>query len=192
MDRRPARINRTGLTLLGAVLAAAGGAGLARGLGAFGDGRASSPVLTGGARRFAEDNAWFWPAVAAAAVVLALLGLAWLLAQGRTGKLPGLALEPDAEAGTTRLSAKALAGALEAEIGEYPGVRKVRARLVGSSRRPELRLNVAYERLADPAELRRRVQDEAVPHLRAALERDSVPTVVRLRLVPGEQSPTVI
>lgn len=192
MDRRPARINRTGLTLLGAVLAAGGGAGLARGLGAFGDGRASSPVLTGEARRFAEDNGWFWPAVAAAAVVLALLGLAWLLAQARTGKLPGLALEPDAEAGTTRLSAKAIAGALEDEIGEYPGVRNVRARLIGSSKRPELRLNVAYGQLADPAELRRRVQDEAVPRLRTALERDSVPTVVRLRLVPGEQSPTVI
>ncbi|MGP4022218.1 alkaline shock response membrane anchor protein AmaP [Actinomadura sp. 3N407] len=192
MDRRPAHINRTGLTLLGAVLAAGGGAGLARGLGVFGDGRASAPVLTDQARSFADDNGWFWPAVAAAAVVLALLGLAWLLAQARTGRLPGLALEPDAEAGTTRLSAKAVTGALEAEVGEYPGVRKVRARLIGSSKRPELWLNVAYGQLADPAELRRRVQDEAVPRLRAALERDSVPTVVRLRLVPGEQSPTVI
>lgn len=191
MDRRPAHLNRTGLILSGVVLTAAGGAGLARGLGAFGDGRASAPVLTAGARRFAEDNAWFWPAVAAAAVVLALLGLAWLLAQGRTGRLPGLALEPDAGAGTTRLSAKAIAGALEAEIGEYPGVQNVRARLLGSSRAPELWLNIAYGRDADPAELRGRVQDEAVPRLRAALERDSVPTVVRLRLVSGERAPTV-
>ncbi|TDB88596.1 alkaline shock response membrane anchor protein AmaP [Actinomadura sp. 7K534] len=192
MDRRPAHLNRTGLILVGVVLAAAGGAGLARGLGVFGDGRASAPVLTAGVRRFAEDNAWFWPAVAAAAVVLALLGIAWLLAQGRTGRLPGLALEPDAGAGTTRLSAKAVSAALEAEIGEYPGVRKVRARLIGSSGRPELRLNIAYGEHADPAELRRRVQDEAVPRLRAALERDSVPTVVRLRLVSGEQTPTVV
>ncbi|WP_165967003.1 alkaline shock response membrane anchor protein AmaP [Actinomadura sp. 7K507] len=192
MDRRPAHLNRTGLALAGAVLAAAGGAGLARGLGAFGDGRASAPVLTGGARGFAEDNGWFWPAVAAAVVVLALLGLAWLLAQARTGRLPGLALEPDAEVGTTRLSAKAVADAVEADIGEYPGVRKVRARLIGSSRRPELRLSIAYGQHADPAELRRRVQDEAVPRLRAALERDSLPTVVRLRLVPGDRTPTVI
>ncbi|GAA0579054.1 alkaline shock response membrane anchor protein AmaP [Actinomadura livida] len=192
MDRRPAHLNRTGLALTGAVLTVVGGASLARGLGAFGDGRASAPVLTAGARRFAEDNAWFWPAVAAAAVLLALLGLAWLLAQGRTGRLRGLELEPDTGAGGTRLSAKAVSGALETEIGEYPGVQKVRARLIGSSSRPELRLDIAYGRQADPAELRRRVQEEAVPRLRAAVERDSVPTVVRLRLVSGERTPTVI
>ncbi|MFI0479271.1 alkaline shock response membrane anchor protein AmaP [Actinomadura sp. 9N215] len=192
MDRRPAHLNRTGLTLLGAVMAVAGGAGFARGLGAFGDGRASSPVLTGEARRFADGHGWFWPAVAAAAVVLALLGLAWLVAQGRSGKLAGLAMEPDADAGATRLSAKAVTGALEDEIGEYPGVRKVRARLIGSSSRPELRLKVAYGRGADAADLRRRIEDEGVPRLCAALERDSVPTVVRLRLVPGEQPPTVV
>ncbi|MFI0367683.1 alkaline shock response membrane anchor protein AmaP [Actinomadura sp. 1N219] len=192
MDRRPAHLNRTGLTLLGAVLAAAGGAGLARGLGAFGDGRASAPVLSGEVRRFADERGWFWPALAAAAVVLALLGLAWLLAQGRSGKMAGLALEPDADAGGTRLSAKAVTGAIEDEIGEYPGVRKARARLIGSSRRPELRLNVAYGQRADAAELRRRIEEESVPRLCAALERDSVPTVVRLRLVRKEQPPTVV
>lgn len=191
MDRRPAHLNRTGLVLLGAVLAAAGGAGLARGLGAFGEDRASGAVLTE-ARRFAGDHGWFWPALAALAVVLALLGLAWLFAQGRSGKLAGLSLEPDAATGRTRLSAKAVTGALEAEIEEYPGVRKVRARLIGSSGKPELRLNVAYGRLADPADLRWRIQDEAVPRLCAALERDSVPAVVRLRLVPKEQPPTVV
>ncbi|SPT51779.1 alkaline shock response membrane anchor protein AmaP [Actinomadura madurae] len=192
MDRRPAHVNRTGLILLGIVLAAAGGGGFARGLGAFGDTRASAPVLTGQARRFADDHGWFWPAVAAAAVVLALLGLAWLLMQIRSGRLRGLALEPDAEAGTTRVEAKAIAGALEAEIGEYPGVHRVRARLIGSSKRSELRLNIAYGHDADPAELRRRIQDEAIPRLCTALERGSIPTVVRLRPLPGKQPATVI
>lgn len=191
MDRRPARVNRTGLILLGIVLTAAGGGGLARGLGAFADARASAPVLEE-ARRFADDHGWFWPAVAAAAVVVALLGLAWLLMHFRSGRLRGLALEPDADAGTTRVEAKAITGALEAEIGEYPGVHKVGARLIGSSKRSELRLDIAYGRDADPAELRRRIQDEAVPRLCAALERGSIPTVVRLRPLPGKQTATVI
>ncbi|GGT95749.1 alkaline shock response membrane anchor protein AmaP [Actinomadura citrea] len=192
MDRRLAHINRTGLILLGVVLAVAGGAGFARGVGAFGDARASAPVLTGQARRFADDHGWFWPAVAAVAVVLALLGLAWMLAQLRTRRARGLALEPDAEAGTTRVEAKAITGALETEIGDYPGVRKVRALLIGSSKGAGLRLSIAYEQDSDPAELRRRIQDEAMPRLCAALERESIPTVVRLRPTPGERTATVI
>ena len=192
MDRRPARINRTGLLLLGVVLIAAGGAGFARGLGVFGNARASAPVLTGEARRFADAHGWFWPVVAAAAVVLALLGLAWLLAQLRSGRLGGLALEPDPGAGRTLVEAKAIAGALEADIGEYPGVSKTRVRLIGSSKGAELHLNIAYGQDADPAELRRRIEDEAIPRLCSALERESIPTVVRLRLVPGKQPATVM
>lgn len=192
MDRRPAHVNRTGLLLLGTVLAVAGGAGFARGVGAFGDARSSSPVLTGEARRFADENSWFWPAVAAAAVVLALLGLAWLLMQLRSGRSRGFMLEPDAEASRTRVEAGAITGALEAEIGEYPGVRTVRARLISSSKGSELRLKVAYGSAADPAELRRRIQDEAIPRLCAALERESIPTVVRLHPLSREQPATVI
>jgi len=192
MDRRPAHVNRTGLLLLGAVLAAAGGVGFARGVGAFGNARTSSPVLTGEARRFADEHGWFWPAVAAAAVVLALLGLAWLLMQLRSGRSRGITLEPTAENGATRVEAGAIAGALEAEIGEYPGVRKVRARLIGSSKGSELRLKVAYGPAADPAELRRRIQDEAIPRLCGAIERESIPTVVRLHPLSREQPATVI
>lgn len=192
MDRRHAHINRTGLLILGVVLAAAGGAGLARGFGAFGDARASGPVLTGEARRFADGHGWFWPAVAAVAVVLALLGLSWMLAQLRSSRLRGLSLEPDIQAGATRVEAKAITDALESEIGEYPGVRRVRALLIRSSQGAGLRLSIAYGQEADPAELRRRIQDEAVPRLCAALERESIPTVVRLRLTPREQPATVV
>jgi hypothetical protein len=192
MNRRPAHLNRTGLVLVGAVMIAAGGAGLARGAGAFGHDRATGRVFSGTVRRYAADHGWFWPAVAAAVIILALLGLAWLLAQGRTGRLPGLAMEPDPSGGRTRLSGKAVTDALESEIGEYPGVRTARARLIGSSRRPELRLNVAYMRRADPAELRRRIEEEGMPRLAAALGRESVPAVVRLRLVKGDRAETLL
>ncbi|QKG25488.1 alkaline shock response membrane anchor protein AmaP [Actinomadura verrucosospora] len=190
--RRPAQLNRTGLVLVGALMVAVGGAGLARGAGVFGESRATGRVFSGAVRRYAAGHGWFWPAVAAAVIVLALLGLAWLLAQGRTGRLPGLAMEPDSAGGRTRLSGRAVTDALEAEVGEYPGVRTARARLVGSSRRPELRLNVAYLRRADPAELRRRIEEEAMPRLSAALGRESVPAVVRLRLVQGDRAETLL
>ncbi|MGI5322938.1 alkaline shock response membrane anchor protein AmaP [Actinomadura nitritigenes] len=192
MNRGPAHLNRTGLVLVGAVMIAVGGAGLARGAGAFGHGRSTGPVLSGAVRRYAADHDWFWPAVAAAVIVLALLGLAWLFAQGRPGRLPGLAMEPDAAGGRTRLSGKAVTDALESEVGEYVGVRTVRARLIGSSRRPELRLNVAYGQRADPAELRSRIEEEGMPRLAAALGRESVPAVVRLRLVKGDRADTLL
>lgn len=191
MDRHVAHINRTGLVLVGLVLMAAGGAALARGLGAFGNGRASDPVLSDGVRRYADDHGWFWPSVGAAAVVLALFGLAWLFAQGRSRRLRGFSMEPDAYAGATRLSAKAVTDAVESDIEEYPGVQSARARLTGTSEWPRMSLSVAYEGHADVADLRRRIGDEAVRRLCATLERDTVPTVVRLRLVSADDRATV-
>ncbi|MBE1531012.1 alkaline shock response membrane anchor protein AmaP [Actinomadura algeriensis] len=190
MDRHPAHANRTGLILLGIVLLGVGGAGLARGAGLFGD--ETTRVFSSDVRSFADDNAWFWPAIAAVTVVLALLGLLWLIGQIRTRRIPELAMEPDPDGGRTSLSAKAVTGALQREIEEYPGVRRARARLLGSSRDPELRLNVTYGHRADPADLRRRIQEEGVPRLCAALERDTIPTVVRLRLVPKDEPTTVV
>ena len=46
MKHGPDRLNRTLLTLLGLLLVAAGAYGVARGYGAFGDTRATEPVLT--------------------------------------------------------------------------------------------------------------------------------------------------
>ena len=183
MDRHASRLNHVGLTLLGLVLLAAGLLGLARGAGLFGRDAAADPLITDGMRRFAAGNGWFWPVVAAAAVVLALLGLTWLLAQARSERLPGLALEPDPSDGATRLSGRAVTSALEEEVAEYPGVRGVRASLLGTSARPRLHLSVAFGAGADLAALRRRIGEEAVPRLREALERDSLPAVVKLRLL---------
>ncbi|WP_433334041.1 alkaline shock response membrane anchor protein AmaP [Spirillospora sp. CA-294931] len=191
MDRHAARINRFGLTVTGLLLLAAGGAALALGLGAWGDRRRSEPVLADRTRDFAADNSWFWPAVAAAAVVVALFGLTWLLAQGRSERIRGLSLESDDREGATNLSGKALAEALEAEIEDFPGVRRAKARLLGTSQRPRLKINVSYGHSADLSALRRHIADNAMAHVRTALERDSVPTAVRLRLVAKDEERTV-
>ncbi|HEX2315903.1 MAG TPA: alkaline shock response membrane anchor protein AmaP [Thermomonospora sp.] len=186
MNRRAAGINRFGLTLLGLLLLAGGGLALARSLGAFGDGPARDPLLTDRLRALPGDNGWLWPAVAAGAVVLALLGLAWLLAQGRSERLADLSLERNRAEGDTRVSSDAVTSAIEHEIDSFPGVERTRARLLGTREHPRLVLNVAYGARADLGALRRFVANSAVARLREALDRDSLPTVVRLRMVDSE------
>ena len=51
------------LFLLGLLLVAAGGLGLALSLGAFGDWRAAYPVLPEEVRTFPDEQPWFWWAV---------------------------------------------------------------------------------------------------------------------------------
>lgn len=186
MDRHASRLNHVALALLGLLLLAAGAAGLARGLGAFGSRAASDPLITDRMREFAQDQGWFWPAVVAAGVVLALLGLTWLLAQARSERLPGLSLDSGPDGGTTRLSGRAVTHALEDEVAEYPDVKSARAWLLGSSRRPRLRMNVSYREDTDLAGLRDRIDREAVARVKTALERESLPVAIRLRPVPAK------
>lgn len=192
MDRRAARLNRLGLTVLGLVLLAAGGLALARSLGAFGEGAAGDPVLAPGVRDFAADQGWFWPVLGAAGVVLALLGLAWLLAQGRSERLHGLTMEAGGpDEGATRLPAKVVAAAVERDVNGLPGVDKATARLLGGRDHPRLLLNVAYSSHADLASLRRHLTEEVLPRVRTALEREKLPAMVRLRLTTSPRPRTL-
>ncbi|GAA2581181.1 alkaline shock response membrane anchor protein AmaP [Actinomadura fulvescens] len=190
MDRRAAFINRFGLTVVGVLLTVGGAAVLARALGAWGS--SSAPVLTDTVRRYPQGQSWFWPTVAAVACALALIGVAWLLAQARSEKLPGLSLEADDSDGQTRVSSQAVTSALEDEIETLPGVYGARARLLGDKEHPRLMLNVAYGARANLDALRKGIEEKAVTHVRAALDLSSLPTVVRLRLVAGQHRRTVV
>jgi hypothetical protein len=46
---------------------------------------------------------------------------------------------------------------------------------------PHLRLGVTAENRADPGRVWAGIEDEALPHLRDALELDKIPTVARLQ-----------
>jgi len=183
MRRGPDRLNSAGLTLIGLLLLAAGAYGLARGYGALGDRRASDPVLGDSVRDFVSSNDdWFWPAAAALSLVVAYLGFRWLLAQVHTPHPSRLRVTSDPDLGTTDLSAPGAAAALAADVEEYPGVQSARARLLSEGPSPEVDLTVELADDADMADVRRRIDEHALPRFAGALEVATLRPRVHLRL----------
>ncbi|MGY1716866.1 alkaline shock response membrane anchor protein AmaP [Geodermatophilus sp. SYSU D01106] len=176
------RANRLVLALVGLLLAGAGGAALAAGLGVFGGGVADRPVLDGSVSRFAEAHGWYWPVVAVGAGLVALLSLWWLLAQARSDRVSALPLSRDPRRGHTDLDAAALTGAVEDEVEGYRGVARARAVLSGAVTAPALALTVTLDGRAGPGELHPRVVQGAVAHARQALGRPDLPARVEFVL----------
>ena len=183
MTRHTAHVSRTGLVIVGLILLLGGGVVLARGLNASSSvlGSSQTPLLTSSQVRYPTQNGWVWPVVAVACVVIALLALWWMAAQTSTKTIRRLPVEPDRIHGTTVLRADAATGAITDELESYPSIRSAGAALHGSPLAPGLQLSVTAENRADPATSRTRIETEALPHLRAALELDTIPTVLRIR-----------
>jgi hypothetical protein len=183
MTRHTARVSRTGLVIIGLILLLGAGAVLARGLNAATSvlGSPHAPLLTRGQIQYPAKNSWVWPAVAAASLLISVLALWWMAAQTRIRAVRRLPLEPDRLHGTTTLRADAATGALTDEIKSHPSIRAADALLHGSSTTPGLRLGVTAENRTHPGLIRADIEEEALPHLRAALELDTIPTVLRLQ-----------
>ena len=181
MSSRVNGVNRAVLGLLGLVLLAAGALGLAVGFGAFGSG--PRPLLPQPVRDFAKDQPWFWWAVAALCLVLALLGLRWFLAQLTTDRVGRLDLTTDDRDGRTIVHSSALTDAVEAEVGNLRGVAGASAHLLerGGHR---LVLTVDLAEYADIAEVRRTLEDRVVAHARQAI--DDPDLLVDIELRPGK------
>ncbi|GLW98679.1 alkaline shock response membrane anchor protein AmaP [Microtetraspora sp. NBRC 16547] len=177
--------NRLGLTLLGLILFAAGGAALARGLGVFGASAARQPLLAGPVASFARTTAWFWPAVAAAGVVVAVIGLVWLVALLRADRLRRMRLE-SGPTGVTEIDAREAGAALATRVSAYGDVQRARAALRGTNDAPALDLRVT-SRDPHPDALLARLHDEAVPDLRSALGLERLPALVRVDFVTGRR-----
>jgi hypothetical protein len=183
MTRHTARVSRTGLVIIGLILLLGAGAVLARSLNASTPvlGNPHAPLLTHGQVQYPTNNSWVWPVVAAASFLIAVLALWWMAAQARTRAVRRMPLEPDRVHGTTALRADAATGAMTDELESQPSIRAADALLHGSSTTPGLRLGVTAENRADPRLVRAGIENEALPHLRGALELDKIPTVVRLQ-----------
>ena len=182
MRRNPDRLNRTVLTVLALLLLAAGAYGLARGYGAFGDDQAHDPVLGGDVRDFVSDNAnWFWPAAAVVSLLVAWVGLRWLVAQISSPAVSHLPVRSDGP-GHTELQATGAASALAGDIEAYPGVGAARARIVSDHPSPEVEITVDVHDDADVPALRRRIEEHALERFRTALELQELRSQVHIRL----------
>ncbi|WP_433496710.1 alkaline shock response membrane anchor protein AmaP [Sphaerimonospora sp. CA-214678] len=185
MNRGAHTINRAGLTLLGLILLTAGGLAAALALGVFGAGASRRPLLTDDVIAFARTHPWFWPAAAAAGIVLGVIGLSWLLVQFRRDHRDRWRVETD-PSGVTEVDSRPASRALAAQVGSYPDVRRAHAALRGPPDAPRLDLQITARESADLGDLVTLLHDEAVADLRSTLGLTRLPARVRLRLVPGE------
>ena len=177
-----ARLDRFVLLLVALLLTAAGVLALLTGFGVFGRSVADRPVFDNVAGRFVGDNGhWFWPLVAVVGLLLGYLALRWLLGQLAPTGVGDLQLEPTSSTGHTELVSAAVTDAVTDEVQRYRGVVSARARFTGDGQDPELALRVVLDERADVGALRERIVQDAIAHVRQALDAPELP--VRLDLV---------
>ena len=176
------RANRVIIGLTGLILLLVGVAGLLAGFGVFSSTLRHQAVLSGSVDGFTARHSWFWPALAALTAILALLALWWLIAQLRTDRLRGIDLRPSGRDGQTYMQGGAITDAIEAEAESYRGISQARARLSGTRTAPRLSLVLTLDGRVGVAEIRHRVEDQALDHTRRALGTDWLPARVELVL----------
>ena len=182
MSSRGNVINRVVLTVLGLLLLAAGVLGLALSVGAFGAWRAAYPVLPMEVSTFPDGRPWFWWATAGVLILIAVLALLWLLTQFKTDRTNRLDLTTNALDGYTTLHASALTNAVEDEALGITGVTGVSAN-VYEHRGRHVFLRVELADSADIGEVRTRLENEVVTHLREGVGDPGMPVSIELR--PG-------
>lgn len=181
MRQTASRLNRTWLTIIGALLLLAGVAGLllstgqaapllhATGFGWTPPGSDRRPF--GGATAGALGLTWVVLLIALVAVVVGLLGLLWLLAQiPRANAAKALRLHDDARTGLTRVEADVLTRAVEAQVERLPGVSGTSAVLRGSAEHPDLTLRVTADDRTDIGRLLERLHHEVAADVGDALD----------------------
>jgi hypothetical protein len=184
---RPSRLNRTLLTLIGLILLIVGAAVLAFGLGLLTPLlRPMLPALDPTAPLLPTTVAmpvWAPYVAIVVAVIIGFLCLRWLVAQTQRRPRTGTWNVAAATAtGRTRLAAATAADAIASDIQAYPGVRKATATLAGPRSAPALQLEVSIERDTSLAAIRDRITSHALPRLRHAMQLDSLPTQLLLRI----------
>lgn len=185
---RLARLNRTMLALAGVLLMTTGAFALGTHFGILRVLDSGAPLVPGTER----PPTWVFYAAAAAAVLFGLLALRWLVAQAtRRLKTSTWELHQRPEQGITRLDADVATRPLIDEIEVIPGVDWASGSLSGHRQDAVLYLVVGAERGADLAEIRQRIERDAVPRLRHVLDLDTLPSEVEFRLTNRTSARTV-
>lgn len=181
MRQTASRLNRTWLTIIGVLLLLVGAAGLLLSVGQAAPlvrrtGLGWTPPtperhLFGVATAGAFTQSWVVVVTAVVAVVLGLLGLAWLLAQiPRANAAKPFRLHDDARTGLTRVESDVLTRAVEAQVKLLPGVTAASAVLRGSAEHPDLTLRVTAGDRTDVAALLEQLHGSVATDLGDALD----------------------
>ena len=109
--------------------------------------------------------------VLAAGLILAILGLLWIIAQiPRKNPAPPYRLHEDPATGFTTCDTAVVAAAVEQRIDGLPGVISSSAVLRGTSTAPELTAKVTVDARADVQDVIAGIQTTVLPELSTALE----------------------
>ncbi|MFR9729302.1 alkaline shock response membrane anchor protein AmaP [Saccharopolyspora sp. MS10] len=169
------------LTFLGLVLLLAGAAALVVGAGWLGRFRAQRPVLdplvTGWLGAHRELG---FAAAIVVGLVLALLGLWWLLRALRPEGRPDLRLGESESSAT--ITSGALTEAVRADAESVTGVTRARVRMAGSDQRPNVRLTLALQEGTNVRQVWDELEDKVLSRARDALGVEAMPTAIRLQL----------
>ncbi|MDQ3762337.1 MAG: alkaline shock response membrane anchor protein AmaP [Actinomycetota bacterium] len=179
---RAAGAQRALVGLIGLLGLATGTAALVVGSGLLGDNRAARPVLDPIALDIVGANQTLTRAAAiAAGVVLLVLGLLWAARALAPERRPNLLLDPSPDR-RLEISASAIADALRADAETIDGVNRARARMVGSTAAPVLRLNLWLEDGADVRGVYHDLDTRVLTRARDSLGIESLPTAIRIEL----------
>ncbi|MEU9237222.1 alkaline shock response membrane anchor protein AmaP [Streptomyces subrutilus] len=180
---RKSAVNRTLLAVLGIVLLGGGLLILAGGFDLYRRWRMTPPdgwpltapedaLLTDADRTRWTGQGWWWPAVIAFLAVVVLLALWWLLAQLRRSHPGPLSVGGTDEVEGVELREGALSEAVAADARQLSGVRQARARMTGSSRRPEVDLDLTLMTSSDPGPVLQALYDGPLERARQSTGRD--------------------
>lgn len=184
------RTNRTVLTLLAIILLAVGVAGALFSYGVFGANASKNELLKNQITDYIGQNSnWFWIAAAVVGLILAFLGLRWLVALSfSTDRVNELTIIGNKELGRTTLATSAITRAVVDEVKSYIGIHSASARMIGGQDAPELVIEATFDESADLASARDRIENEAIVHARRALDAPSMPVIVDLAVSDKQES----
>ncbi|WP_155370144.1 alkaline shock response membrane anchor protein AmaP [Catellatospora vulcania] len=176
------RFNRIALLVAGLLLLGAGTAGVLAHTDALGWSATEQPLVGDPVNRYLSANTWVRPAAVAAALILLLLAVRWLLAVLLSSdRLRTLVLRTDQQSDEhTTVAATALEGAVRDQIERYRGVTSAKVRLLGKPENPTMTVAVDTGDQGDIAALCERIEHGALADARQVLGRPNLP--VRLDL----------
>jgi hypothetical protein len=179
---RAAGAQRTLVGLIGLLGLAAGTAALVVGFGLLGANRAVRPVLDPIALDTLRPPEPLARAVAlVVGIVLLVLGLLWAARALAPERRPNLVLDPSPDR-RLEVSASAIAGALRADAETIDGVTRARARMVGTTAIPVLRLDLWLEKGTDVRDVYHHLDTGVLTRARDSLGVESLPTAIRIEL----------